>query len=76
MKKMAFFDNCYSDGYHLEEDVNKWIEENNINVIDIRVQPINEEEYIKDSFDDKSGEPIKVIEKAVFWVATVIYEEE
>ena len=76
MKKLAIFDNCYENCYDLEKDVNNWIEENNIDVIDIKLQTLNEEEYIKDDFDHRSGEPIKVIEKAIFWVATVIYEEK
>lgn len=75
MKQVAIFDDCYDNSEELEKVVNKWIKEENINVIDIRTQPVNMGYIIEDCFHYKTNKPIKSVDNTIYWTITVIYEE-
>ena len=75
MKKIAIFDNCYDDCEELEKDVNEWIEEKNLNVIDIKIMPVNwgHIEYVHFNYSKDIEE--KHVENTIYWYAVVTYEE-
>ena len=69
MKKIAIFEDCYDNCEDLEKDINEWIEQYKVKVIDMRVNPINYGHVAT----VENGETHR--ENKIFWYATVIYEE-
>lgn len=76
MKKVAIFDNCYDNCEELEKDVNDWIEEHDINFIDIQVVAKNEGHIEYDYYNSPQHRDEKHRENYIFWYAVVTYEEK
>lgn len=74
MKKVAIFDNCYDSCEELEKDVNEWIEKEKLNVIDIKIMPVNWGHIEYDYYNSPQNRDEKHIENTIFWYAVVTYE--
>ena len=76
MKKVAIFDNCYDDCEELEKDVNELIKEEKLNVIDIKIMPVNWGHIEYDYYNSPQDRDEKHRENTIYWYAVVTYEEE
>lgn len=75
MKKVVIFDNYYDESDELEKDVNEWIEENNVNIIDIEVITENMGQIEYEGFNAFKNRDEKHIENNIIWYAVITYEE-
>lgn len=71
MKLLAVFDDCYDTSDELEKEVNEWIEQYGIDVISIDVKT-----YISAFSDNVCLNGDEETVNAVYWYATVVYEEK
>ena len=70
MKKVAIFDDFYTDSQRLEKDINKWIEQYKIDSADINIKT-----YISAFNDEICGDGTEQTVNCVVFYAVVTYEE-
>ena len=75
MKKVAIFDNCYDSCEDLEKDINDWIDEDIINVVDIQIIAKNMGHIEYNYYNLHQNRDEKHRENTIFWYAVVTYKE-
>lgn len=70
MKKVAIFDDFYTECQNLEDSVNKYIEENQLKVLNIDVKT-----YVSAFNDEVCGDGTEQTVNCVVFYAVVTYEE-
>lgn len=69
MKKIAIFDDFYTDSQDLEKEINEWIEKDCVNVINIDIKT-----YISAFNDENCSDGTEQTVNCIVFYAVVIYE--
>ena len=70
MKKVAIFDDFYTESEKLEADINEWLDEYKVDAIDIDVKT-----YISAFNDEVCKDGIEQTRNCIVFYAVVTYEE-